>query len=172
MRGDKVDGSAPVSSIKSENIGRTRQPRGEIADTVRIATPEAADIVAVAIIPFEKSLGEVTELIAARADIPGLGDQYAVAEERIALQFAKKSGIGFETVAPATKDGRQIEAEAVDSGGGHKVAHGVEDQPARGRMIAGERIAAATVIGERPSFVSQRSEISPIIDPAQRQGWA
>ena len=61
------------------------------ADHAAVAAPEAPDIVAETVVPFEVWRREIAELIAAGPDVPGLGDQHAIGEHGIA-EIACSSG--------------------------------------------------------------------------------
>ena len=88
----------------------------------RVAAPEAADVVAVAVVPFEPGRGEVAELVAAGADVPGLGDQDAVGEQRVGGDGAEGFGVRVEALRGAAEDRGEVEAEAVDAGLADEVA--------------------------------------------------
>ena len=86
MGGDEVDAAGGGGR---EDVGGAGERGGEVAEHVGVAAPEAAHAVAVAVVPFEPVGGEVAELVAAGADVPGLGDHDAVGEERVGGHFGE-----------------------------------------------------------------------------------
>ena len=78
--GDEVDGAGGGRRV---DVGGAGEGGGEVAEHVGVAAPEAAGAVAEAVVPLEPGGGEVAELVAAGADVPGLGDEDAVGEERV-----------------------------------------------------------------------------------------
>src|SRR5690606_3871259 len=80
VRGDEVDGAGALSG---EDLRGARHRRGEGTAGVAAALPEPADGDPVAVVPFEEGRGETAEVVAAGADVPGFGDQDAVAQHRI-----------------------------------------------------------------------------------------
>ena len=70
MRGDEVDGARGAAV---EDVGRASEAGGEVA-RAPVAAPEAAHVVAKAVVPFEPGVGELAKAIAAGADVPRLGD--------------------------------------------------------------------------------------------------
>src|SRR5690606_22513797 len=123
-RGDEVD---RARRGRHEDVARAGECCGECADGMWIVPPEPAYRVAVAIIPFKPWGGETAELVASGADVPGLGDQYAISQQRVGGNLAEQGGLGVEAIRGAAQYWREIEAEAVDAGLGDKMAQAVED---------------------------------------------
>ena len=156
---------------RREDVGGAGEGGGELAEHVRVAAPEAADAVAVAVVPFEPGRGEAAELVAAGADVPGLGDHDAVGEQRVGGDLVEKAGVRIEAAgAGAGEDRGEVEAEAVDAGAADEVAEGVEDQAAGGGVVAGEGVAGAGVVDE--AAVGLVAEVGGVVEAAQREGRA
>ena len=60
-----------------EHVARAGDPGRDLAAQSGVAAPEAAGRVAKAVVPFGERRAEAAELVAARADVPWLGDQRA-----------------------------------------------------------------------------------------------
>src|SRR5262249_49541638 len=72
---DEVDaGVGPTAALLVE-IARAREPVAELRHLPLVALPVAAYGVAVLSVPFGPPYREIADLIAALAEIPGLGDQ-------------------------------------------------------------------------------------------------
>ena len=56
----------------------------------------------------------MAELVAARADVPGLGDQLHARQHRVLAQRVEEAGAGIEAVRLAAERHAEVEAEAVD----------------------------------------------------------
>src|SRR3546814_1209475 len=69
-----------------------------------VAAPVRPDGIAVLAVPFGASRGEVAELVAVRAEIPGLGDQLHAGQYRVLAQRVEEHRTGVEAVAGAAED--------------------------------------------------------------------
>jgi hypothetical protein len=85
VRGDEIDRSRGRPDAGCEDVGRAREARRQLADASRVAAPEPARRVAIAVVPFTPSGRERAETIAARPDIPRLGDELQLAQHGILL---------------------------------------------------------------------------------------
>ena len=56
----------------------------------------------------------VAELIAARSDVPGFGNQLHARENRILAQRIEETGAGIEAIGLTSERGTEIETETVD----------------------------------------------------------
>ena len=153
-----------------EGVGGAGQRGGEVAEHVGVAAPEAAGAVAEAVVPFEPGGGEAAELVAAGADVPGLGDEDAVGEEGVGGDGLEGFGVGVEALARAAEDGGEVEAEAVDAGLGDEMSKGIKDQAAGGGVVAGERVAGAGVVDE--AAVGGVAEVGLGVEAAEGEGGA
>ena len=76
---EEVAGRPSWSNLSAE----PEMPHGELAGHVAVAPPEAAHLVAELVVPFEEGRREGAELVAARAHVPGLGDELDPAQHRV-----------------------------------------------------------------------------------------
>src|SRR3546814_14800896 len=75
MCGDEVHRSPALAAVVVELLRRAQQSPGEIRQGAVVAAPVRPAGIAVLAVPFGPSRGEVAELVAVRAGIPGLGHQ-------------------------------------------------------------------------------------------------
>ena len=91
--GDEVDRRERVAAVVLVEVARAGQPLGELAD-VRLAAPEVAHRVAVDAVPLRPQDREVADLVAARADVPRLGDQLDLREHRVLMDDVEERATG------------------------------------------------------------------------------
>ena len=172
MGGDEVDGERPVLTVAGEDVLRSGEAPGEVADRPAVAAPEAADVVAGAVVPFEEGRREIAELVAARTDVPGFGDEDTVGEDGIVGYGAQRRGVAGVAVRTAAENGREVEAEAVDAGMQHEMAKAVEDQAADEGVVAGDRVAGAGIVDQRAGMTFRVAEAGEVVETAKRKGGA
>ena len=90
-----------------EQIGRSGQPRRELRTLAGIAAPEPPDAVAESVVPLGETGRMMAELVAARADVPWLGDQLDPRQNRILPQRVEKAGAGIEAIGFAAQASRR-----------------------------------------------------------------
>ena len=113
VHGDVVDAAARAAAVMLELHGRAGHAVGEVAGDIVIAAPEAAQGLAIGVVPFRPAVGEGADLVAAVADVPGLGDQLDVAQHRVLPDGGEERRVAVEGRQAAERGG-EIEAEAVD----------------------------------------------------------
>src|SRR5690242_19641930 len=74
MRGDEGDACPRRAAVVGEEISASTEPRRQFAHSSAISLPKAPDAIAVFAVPFAPQDREVTNLVAAWPDIPGLGN--------------------------------------------------------------------------------------------------
>src|SRR3954453_23299185 len=140
MRGDKVDAGPGLAAAPVEQIGRAGESGRQIRHLARIALPVASYRIAEAVVPLGPARREMPDLIAARPDIPGLGDQLDPGQHRVLAAAVEKTAALVETVRLARKDRRQIEAEPVIPHFLHPIAQAVGHHLQYTRMAEIERV--------------------------------
>ena len=113
-----------------EKIARAGEAGGKFRTLASIAAPEPTRAVAEAIVPFSKAGRMVAELVPARPDIPGFGDQLDAGQDWILAQGVEKARAGIEAIGLAAERDAEIETEAVDMERCHPIAQRVDDQSA------------------------------------------
>jgi hypothetical protein len=125
----------------------SRQALRELAARAVAAQPEGARGVAEAVVPLQPAAREAAHLVAAGADVPGLGDQLDAGQHRVLQHGALKKGPSrSKPVIAAAQHRRQVEAEAVDVHLLHPVAQAVHHQLQHARVAHVQRVAAAAPV--------------------------
>ena len=117
-------------------VARAGEPRGELGQLAAVALPEAPHGVAVLAVPLGPQRREVADLVAARADVPRLGDQLHLREDRVLVDDVEEGAQPVDLVQLAGQRAGQIEAEAVDVHLQHPVAQAVHDELQHARVRA------------------------------------
>ena len=95
-------------------VGAAGEAVGELGERLIGAAPEVAHRVAVLAVPLRPQRREVADLVAALADVPRLGDELHLADDRILLDEVEERRQPIDVVQLARERRRQVEAEAVD----------------------------------------------------------
>ena len=146
VRGDEIDRSRRRAEAGREDVGRAGEARRQLADASRLAAPEPAHRVAIVVVPFAPAGRELPETIAARPDIPRLGNELQLAQHGILLDGLEQRRRGVETVGAPAERGREVEAKSVHAGDLGVVAKRVEREAQRRRPVERHRVAATGVV--------------------------
>src|ERR1700722_15094627 len=146
MRGDEVDGRPRTPALAREYVSRTGEPCSYCRTMPGITAPEASHAVTEAIIPFGKPGRMIAELIAARSDIPWLGDQFHACQRRILPHRVEEAGAGIEAAWLAPQCRTEGEEKAIDMGRVHPVAQRMHHHLQHARMRQVQRVAGTRVI--------------------------
>src|SRR5581483_1696988 len=95
-------------------IARSRHAAAELADQVALARPVAAQRAPELVIPFRPAGWELADLIAAKPDVPGFGDQLHVGQDWVLPKRGKERCAAVEAVGIAPERGGKVEPETVD----------------------------------------------------------
>src|SRR5690606_7923550 len=139
MGGKEIYTGRRFAPIMVELIGRSSQLPRQRADHSRLPLPELADLVAVAVVPFQERLAETAHMIAPRPRVPWLGDQQAILENFIGPDALEQCGIGRKTLKRTAQNRRQIEAKAGNSEFGYPVFQAIDNQILNRGMVALQR---------------------------------
>ena len=170
VRGHEVDRGVRRPAVALVQVARTGEAGRELAERARLPAPVVADRVAVLAVPLRPLRREVAHLVAARSDVPRLGDQLHLRDHRVLLDEVEERAQPVDLVELSGQAGRQVEAEAVDVHLRHPVAQRVHDQlqdmgAAHQRGVAGP----GRVVVERLVLVGE-PVVRGVVDPAERQG--
>ena len=92
MGGDEVDAGVRFAAIVLVKVGRAGEAIGKVREDAFVAFPEPAHGIAVLAVPLCPDDGELADLIAAFPNVPGLGDQLDVGEDRILVNRFEEGG--------------------------------------------------------------------------------
>ena len=149
-------------------VRRPGEPRGELAQR-RLAAPEVADGVAVGAVPLGPLRREVADLVAARADVPRLGDQLHLADDRVLLHELEERRQPVDVVELAGQRRGEVEAEAVDVHLGDPVAQRVHDQLQRVGVPHVEGVPGAGVVHVVLRLVLDQPVVRRVVDALEAQ---
>ena len=159
---------APEASLK--NVGGAGKPRRERPRRAAIASPETPHVIAVFIVPFEERRRELAETVAGGADIPRLGDQQGLSQDRVLRDRREQRRFRRKSVLRPAEHGREVETKAVDAGGLHEMAHRIGHEAQHRRAVAGKRVAASCVVHEAPGIIREVAIIDGVVEAAQAHG--
>src|ERR1700728_2030080 len=91
VRCDEIYRRPRLSEAAVKQIRGTSQARRKIGAQPCVAAPETAHGIAEAVVPFGEARRMIAELIAAGADVPRLGNQLALRQDRMLAERVEKS---------------------------------------------------------------------------------
>ena len=125
--------------------------------------------VAVLAVPLRPQGGEVADLVAALADVPRLGDELHLADDRVLLDQVEERGEPVDLVELPGQGGGQVEAEPVDVHLGHPVAQRVHDQLQAVRVADVEAVPGAGGVVVEARVVGHEAVVGGVVDALERQ---
>ena len=162
MRGDEINRAR--RALMPEPIGGAAQPRGKIRQCA-VPTPKIAHGIAVLIVPFAPCGGKGPKLIAARPDVPRLGDEFQPTQHRVLLNRGHQRRGGVKAGA-AAKGRCQIKAKAMHAAIFGPCAQAVHHKAHQMRALQCQAVAAAHIIDIK-TFIVLQTIISGIVQPAE-----
>ena len=157
--GDEVDAGVRLASGAGIEVGRAAEPIGELGRLAADPLPEAAHAVAVLAVPLRPADREVADLVAAGTDVPRLGDQLHLADDRVLVDDVEEAAELVDVVQLARQRRGEVEAEAVDVHLGDPVAQRVHDQLEHPRAGGVERVAGPGVV----DVVAPGRRVEPVV---------
>src|SRR5688572_136007 len=118
--GDEVDARIGLPAVVAVEIARTRESIAQVADLAGIAFPKTPCGVAIRRVPFGPENREIADLIPARAEIPRLGNELHLRDDRILLDDIEKGAQPVNVVKLARQGGCQIEARSEEHTSEHQ----------------------------------------------------
>src|SRR6185312_15555730 len=134
VAGHEVDAGVRLTSIILVEVAGAAEAGGELVDQSPFALPEAPDAVAILAIPLGPEDRKIADLVAARADIPGFGDQLDLGDRRVLVDDVEKGAEAVDLVKLPGQRARQVETEAVDVHLRDPVAKAVHNKLENARM--------------------------------------
>ena len=168
VRGDEVDRREGPPAVALVEIGGAGEPVGELPRG-RLAAPEVAEQVAVQAVPLRPEDREVADLVAAVADVPRLGDQLHLGQDRVLVDDVEERRQAVDLVQLARQGRGEVEAEPVDMAFADEVAERVHDQPERAGMDRVEAVPGAGVVHVEPGRVGHESVVRRVVDAAEAE---
>src|SRR5262249_8910354 len=147
-------------------------PRRQLSDEPALAGPVAPQCAAEGIVPFRPIGGEGAQPVALRTDVPGLGDELHLCEDRVALDRLEKLRMRVKAIRAARERGRKIKPEAVHVAALNPITQRIYDHGRYHRMRQVERIAATGEILVVAQIAALEPIVRAVVDPAKAQGSA
>ncbi len=168
MRRHQIDAGRRSPAVVFEQVGRASEARGKLRQLPAIATPQRAHRVAEAVVPLGPARRKLAQLVAARADVPWLGNQLHLAQDRVLAYCIEEAARGVEAMPFAAEDGCQVEAEPIHPHLGHPVAQGVHDHAQRTGIGQIERVAGTGIVDVIAAIIGQ-TVVAGVVDALERQ---
>ena len=165
---DKIDRGGRFASAFAVKIGRTEDALDHFTDRIVVAAEEAARGIAEFPVPFHPAsvVREIADLVKS-ARVPGLGDEFAVGQNRVVGDGLEERRIGQGiALRVAAEDRRKVEAESVDVVFGRPIAQAIEDEIAHHGVVAIEGVAAAAEV--EVIAVGGEEVVCFVVEPAER----
>jgi len=112
--GDEIDAGVGIAAAYAIQIAGAGEPLRKLAYESAVAFPVGAHRIAVFVVPLGPAEREISHLITALAQVPGLGHQFDLGEHGILMNDVEESAEPVDLVQLARERRGEIEAEAVD----------------------------------------------------------
>src|SRR5437764_12441302 len=122
MTGDEVDARVGLATVVAVKLAGAREPIAELGPTGLCATPKVAHGVAVLAVPLGPQWRELADEVAARSEVPRLGDQLDARQHRVLLDDVEERRQLVDVVEAARERGSKVEPEPIDVHFGDPVA--------------------------------------------------
>src|SRR5207244_1407409 len=110
--GHEVDGGVRLAPVIGIQVGGSSESIGEVRGPPALALPEATHAVPVACVPLAPAHREVADLVAALAQVPGLGNELHLADDRVLADDVEEASKPIHVVQLSSKSRCQVETEA------------------------------------------------------------
>ena len=161
--------SERAPAVVGVEVGRAGEPEAEVAHADPLAGPERPDRVPVLAVPLRPQWRELADLVAALADVPGLGDELDPGDHRVLVHHVEERGQLVHVVERAGQRGGQVEPETVHVHLGDPVAQRVHQHLQHVRVAYVEGVAAAGVVDITPLVVGGQPVVAGVVDAAEAQ---
>src|SRR4030095_6376680 len=170
VSGDEVDAGRGAPPSLLVEIARAGEAIAEIGDLALVALPVAAGGGPGVSAPLPPARREIAHLIAAFAEVPRLGDELDLGDDRVLMDHVEEGGEAIHVVE-LTGEGRgEVEAETVHVHLEDPVAQAVHDQLEGAGMGHVEGVAAPRVVHAVAGAVRDQPVVGGVVDAAEGQG--
>ena len=173
MRRDEVDAAVGATPARHKHIAGARQPAGHIAATAVAVQPKAALGVTVAVVPLQPARRKAPQLVAPRADVPGLGNHQAGPEHRVSGNGLQQGRMGLKSalhrVAATRQHRRQVKTKTIDAKFKHPAPQALQHSALHQRLLKVDTVTAAGPVGIAVARLRQQVVVQRVVDAAQRQ---
>ena len=173
MRRDEVDAAVGATPARHKHIAGAGQPTCHVTPATALLQPKAALGVAVAVVPLKPARRKAPQLVAPRADVPGLGNHQAGAEHRVSGDGLQQGRIGLKSalyrVAATGQHRRQVKAKTVHAKFKHPAPQALQHSALHQRLLKVDTVTAAGPVGIAVARLRQQVVVQRVVDAAQRQ---
>ncbi len=170
--GHEVDARVGFPAVVLVQVTAAGEAVADLGGQSAVALPEGAHVVAVDAVPLGPVHGEVPDLIAALADVPGFGDQLDLPDDGVLVDDREEARQLIHLVQAARQRTGQIEAEAVHVHVRHPVAQAVHDQLQRLRVADVQAVAGAGVVEVEAGVLGDQPVVRGVVDALEGHGGA
>ncbi|MNO86083.1 hypothetical protein D3C76_774730 [compost metagenome] len=170
--GDEIHRAIRTSATLVEQFAGSGHAPGEVGELAFVAFPEGTHGIAEAVVPLHPTGGEATDLIATGTTVPGFGDQFYLAQDRVLAAGDEEAVALVEPFVIPAQDGRQVEAKAVDVHLAGPIPQGVGDHLQYAGMAQVEGVAGARIVDVEALVLRVQAVVGDVVDAAHRQGGA
>jgi len=170
--GDEVDGGDGAPPRVLVEVGRAGEAGGELVERARLPAPEVAHGVPVLAVPLGPQRGEATHLVTPVAEVPGLGDELHLGDDRVLVDDVEEGGQAIHLVELARQGGGEVEAEAVDVHLRHPVTQRVHDELQHGGGAHEEGVPGPGGVEVVPLVLVDEPVVGRVVDPPEGQRGA
>ncbi len=171
VRHDEVDAGARSAARLAKDVRRARHAVGEIGPAAVVAQPPLPHAIAKAIVPFRPQGGEMSGLVAARANIPGFGDELDGRQNGILMDGVEKAAARVEGRMLAPQRDGQVESEAIDVHFLNPVAEAVQGHFQHLGLREVERVAGTGEVDVPAPVVGQQPVVAGVVGALPAQRW-
>ena len=169
VSGHEVHAGRRPAAPRLVEVARSRQAVGEVRHLAAVPLPVSADRIAVAPIPLRPAGRKVAHLVAAFSQVPGLGDELDLADQRVLVNHVEEGREAVDLVELPGQRGGQVEAEAVDVHLRHPVPETVHQELDAPGMRHVERVAASRVVHVVTAILCHQPIVGRVVDPAEAE---
>src|SRR5581483_7980829 len=148
-------------------------PRRQPRELALVTLPIGAHGIAELVVPLRPPGWEAADLVTARAEVPGLGNQLHARQHRILAAAVEKAAAFIEAIRLAAEDGGEIEAEAVDAHLARPEAQAVVDHLQNAGMADLQRVPGPRLVDVVALLVGDQAVVRRVVDAfkAQRRAF-
>src|SRR5215211_2479522 len=114
VRADVVDRRVGLPARRLEDLPRSGHDPRQRRQLVWVAAPETARDIAELVVPFAPARRKAADLVAAGTEVPGLGNELHLAQDRVLPDGSEETRTVREVEWIAGERGGEIEAEAIN----------------------------------------------------------
>jgi hypothetical protein len=169
VAGHEVDAGVRFPAAVRVEVAAPAKPGRKFRHDATVPFPEPPYRVAVLAVPLRPQHRKVPDLIPALAEVPRLGDQLHLRDDRVLVDDVEERAELVHGLQLPRERAREIEAEPIHVHLQHPVAEAVHDELEYARALHVQRVAAARVVHVMPRIVRHEPVVVQVVYAAQRE---